>query len=84
MRISDSHAWRTDKVVKELQTPLPAHRVDDIEVFAASVHAVIHEHDWKVVSSQVSITDPFKIDVIFKCSSCTEMALKQAERYDFI
>ena len=84
MRISDSHAWRTDKVVKELQTPLPAHRVDDIEVFAASVHAVIHEHDWKVVNTQLSLIDPFRMDVVFQCSSCKERVWTQADRHDFI
>lgn len=84
MRISDSHAWNANKTVNELKAPLPPHRVDEVEVFDASVHAVIHDHDWKVVNTQLSLIDPLRMDVVFQCSSCKERVWRQADRHDFI
>lgn len=83
-RISD-HAWGYSRGIDDkLKAPLPQHRVEEVEVFDASVHAVLHEHDWKVVNTQLSLIDPLRMDVVFQCSSCKERVWTQADRHDFI
>jgi hypothetical protein len=63
----------------ELTAPLPLHRVEEIEVFAASVHAVIHEHNWKLMTSMPSITKAFHHRGVFQCTKCQQVELREVE-----
>jgi hypothetical protein len=80
VKLMFNEAYNDMKHEKDLTAPLPPHRVDEIEVFAESVHAVVHEHDWRVEHSQMSITNPFRVNVVFKCIQCNEMIVREAER----
>lgn len=78
-----NEAYDALRYTRDLTTPLPQRRIDEIEVFAESVHAVTHEHDWRVLDSRANITN-LNISVIFQCTGCKETTVREINRLDAI